>query len=83
MSVFSVSAALNMYFVVVELRVLPNVFGQIMELSICIASFMFSFIVMVTLVDHPWNWLSIALIQVLGLISIRFLPPAKPQVVVN
>jgi len=54
MSVFFCAAALNMYFMVVEVRVVPNVFGSIIELTLCCAYLIFGFAVMTTLISSPW-----------------------------
>lgn len=54
LSIFLCSASLNMYFMVVEVRVVPNVFGSIMELTICCAYFTFGLTVMITLMEDPW-----------------------------
>lgn len=54
MSIFLCSASLNMYFMIVEVRVVPNVFGSIMELTICFAYFSFGLTVMISLMQSPW-----------------------------
>jgi len=69
---------MNMYFIIVEVRIVPQVLGSIMELTICCSYGLYAIFVMISVLDHPWNWLMTALFQVIGLITLVFLPPAKP-----